>query len=159
MSFKFFVVPIRDDGSAERELNAFLSSHRVLDVDRRWVDQGVSSYWGFCIDYVSSGVAGPNVDRRGGKEKIDYKEKLNPADFALYLELRDLRKELSQRETVPVYTLFTNHQLAEVASQRPKAKAALSRIAGIGDARVEKYGDAVLQILSRAAERLADAPS
>jgi superfamily II DNA helicase RecQ len=150
---------IRDNGTAEGELNAFLSNHRVLDVDRRWVDQGLSSYWVFCVDYMASGVAEANVDRRVGKEKVDYKEKLQPPDFTVYLALRDLRKEMSQRESVPVYTLFTNHQLAEVASQRPTTKEALGRIAGIGDARVQKYGEAVLKVLSRAAKGSADAPS
>ena len=38
MSFKFFTIPIRDNGAAEGELNAFLRGHRVLSVERRWVE-------------------------------------------------------------------------------------------------------------------------
>lgn len=40
MAFKFFLIPTRDSAAAETTLNAFLRAHRVLAVDRRWVDQG-----------------------------------------------------------------------------------------------------------------------
>ena len=32
----------------------FLRSHRVLAVDRRWVEQGSESFWSFCVDYLES---------------------------------------------------------------------------------------------------------
>lgn len=51
VSFRFFTVPIHDGNEAMEELNSFLANHRVLTVDRRWVDQGASSFWAFCIDY------------------------------------------------------------------------------------------------------------
>lgn len=50
MPYKYFLIPVRDCGSAEAELNAFLANHRVLAVDRRWVDQGADSYWALCVD-------------------------------------------------------------------------------------------------------------
>ena len=34
MPLKFFCVPIRDDGSVEREVNSFLSSRRILALER-----------------------------------------------------------------------------------------------------------------------------
>ena len=50
MALKFFTVPINDDGRAEAALNGFVRSHRVLTVDRRWVDLGASSFWSFAVD-------------------------------------------------------------------------------------------------------------
>ena len=41
MALKFFTVPIQNSGPAEEELNAFLNSHKVLSVDRRWVDRAL----------------------------------------------------------------------------------------------------------------------
>ena len=61
MSFKFFTVSIQDDGTAAAELNGFLRSHRVLSVDRRWVEQGASSFWSFCIDYLEHATGGPGT--------------------------------------------------------------------------------------------------
>jgi hypothetical protein len=52
MPFKMIAVSIRDPGQAEEEWNAFLRSHRVLSVERRFAEDGASSFWCFCIDYL-----------------------------------------------------------------------------------------------------------
>jgi len=36
----FIFVPVQSSETAEADLNAFLTSHKVLTVDRRWVDLG-----------------------------------------------------------------------------------------------------------------------
>ena len=46
---------------------------------------------------------------------------------------------------MPVYGVFMNEQLAEMVRQRTGTKAALKGIEGVGEARVEKYGAAVLE--------------
>jgi hypothetical protein len=48
MAFRLFTVPIRNSEAPEAELNSFMQSHTVLDVERRWVDQGSNSFWSFC---------------------------------------------------------------------------------------------------------------
>lgn len=144
MAFQLFTVPIQDDGRALEQLNAFLRSHKILSVDRRWVEQGASSFWSFCIDYLEGASADGGGYRGsrgpGARAKIDYRETLEPADFAVFARLRDLRKEISQAEGVPVYTIFTNEQLAQMVQTRATTKAALEKIAGVGDARIAKYG-------------------
>jgi len=55
MAYRFFIVPVREGNEAAAELNGFLQSHRVLAVDRRWVDQGTESFWSFCVDYLEVG--------------------------------------------------------------------------------------------------------
>jgi len=150
MGFRFFTVPIQDSGQASAELNTFLQSHKVLSVDRRWVEQGSSSFWSFCIDYLEqANGASPGGALRPGfsRAKIDYREVLNPQDFAVFVKLRDLRKEIAQAEAVPVYTIFTNEQLAKMVQGKVTAKAALEKVAGVGDARVEKYGGRFLALL------------
>jgi superfamily II DNA helicase RecQ len=154
MAFVFFTVPIQDSGRAQEELNAFLRSHKILSVDRRWVEQGSSSFWSFCIDYLEGAPAEAGGYRGGrspgGKGKIDYRETLSPADFAVFARLRDVRKEIAQAEGVPVYTIFTNEQLAQMVQSRTTTKAALEKIAGVGDARIEKYGGRLLAVLTQA---------
>ena len=61
-----------------------------------------------------------------------------------------MRKEIAQVEGVPVYTIFTNEQLAQMVQSRATTKAALEKIAGVGDARIEKYGGRMLEVLSQA---------
>lgn len=54
MADRFFQVAVRDAVETEEELNRFLRSHRVLAVDRRWVDLGTESFWSICVDYLES---------------------------------------------------------------------------------------------------------
>ena len=126
MAYRIFTIPIRCAEAAEAELNGFLRGHRVLSVERRWVDQGESSFWAFCVDYLeSSGAPAPSASRdRDGqhRNKVDYRERLSPEDFAVFARLRDLRKEMAQAEAVPVYTVFTNEQLAQMVQARVTTK-------------------------------------
>ena len=54
MAYRVFILPVRDPGAAETELNGFLASHRVLSVDRRFVEEGERSFWSFCVDFVDA---------------------------------------------------------------------------------------------------------
>jgi hypothetical protein len=148
MAFKFFTVPIQDDGTAAAELNGFLRSHRVLSVDRRWVEQG-ASFWCFCIDYLepSSGGTGPGRAGPVPRGKVDYKDVLSAEEFAVFARLREVRKQISASEAVPVYTISTNEELAHMVQAKAPHRAALEKIAGVGDARIEKYGARMLEVL------------
>jgi superfamily II DNA helicase RecQ len=137
MAFKFFTIPLRDVLSVASELNAFLGSHRVLGVDRQMVDRGANSFWTLCVEYLPGVVsaAAPSFDKKG---RIDYREVLPPEDFLVFVKLRDLRKQLAQAEAAPVYTIFTNDQLAEMVRRRLTTLTDLQTIVGVGEARVAK---------------------
>lgn len=148
MAYAFFTIPIAAPEGPTAELNAFLRSHRILKVDRQWVDQGTSSLWSLCVEYLDGSGNSARADGQAGmRGKIDYKQVLPAEDFALFAKLRDARKEIAQAEAVPVYTIFTNEQLAQMVSSRATTRAALAKIEGIGAARIEKYGDRMLAIL------------
>ncbi len=156
MAFAFFMVPIRDDGEQQNAMNQFLAAHRVLSVDKKFVDSGVESSWCFCVDYLPHQPALTAAQRLiPGKNKIDYKDVLTPEQFAVFARLRDVRKEIALREAVPVYTIFTNEQLAQMAQAAPKTNADLNKIDGVGDARVVRYGPAFLAALGPAAQQAA----
>ena len=150
MPFRFFTIPIQDNGEAEAQLNAFLATHRVLSVDRRWVEQGSQSFWSFCVDFLPPGSK-PKTEppRFGQRERIDYKEKLTSEQFQVFAQLRDLRKEIAQAEAVPMYTIFTNEQLARMVTEQVRSKPALEKIEGIGEARVTRYGPRFLELLNK----------
>jgi superfamily II DNA helicase RecQ len=80
---------------------------------------------------------------------VDYKQILSPEDFAVFVKLRQWRKTAAEKEGIPVYTIFTNEQLAEIARLRVGSKTELGRIEGIGEGRLKKYGDEVLQVLNQ----------
>lgn len=150
MAFKFFVVPIHGSDGVEVELNAFLRNHKVLSLDRRWVDQGGNSFWSFCIDYLDS-AAGSTRAAASGRQaaRVDYRELLNDKEFVLFAKLRDLRKDVAQAEGIPVYSVFNNEQLAQMVQKRVRTKADLEAIVGVGEARIEKYAARFLELLGQ----------
>jgi superfamily II DNA helicase RecQ len=146
MQIKFFSIPALVPGEAEEELNRFLRTVRLLTVQREFVGDGPNSRWCLAVEYLESVGAGTD-NRRTGKVRVDYKEILPPEDFALFARLRDWRKTVADREGVPVYTIFTNDQLAKIAGGRINVKSELAKLEGVGEGRVSKYGEAVLEIV------------
>ena len=82
------------------------------------------------------------------RRRIDYKTVLSPEDFVVFAKLREWRKEVAAEEGVPVYTIFTNEQLAKIAEGRVQTQSGLAEIEGIGKSRITKYGSAVIEIVS-----------
>ena len=64
-----------------------------------------------------------------------------------FAALRDLRNEL--RDGKPAYVVFDNKTLAAIARQAPTTLRDLGRISGVGPAKLEKYGDAVIALMQR----------
>jgi superfamily II DNA helicase RecQ len=150
MPFRIFLIPVLYGDDATEELNAFIASHRIAHIERKWIDQGTQSAWIFCVEYV---VASPTRDStpkaQFSRNRIDYKTILSPDEFSIFSLLRDLRKELSQQEGVPVFALFSNEQLAQMVQRRCASKADLLSIDGIGESKVEKYSDRLLAVISK----------
>ena len=69
-----------------------------------------------------------------GSESTGLREVLPAAEFAVFARLRQWRKETAKEEAVPVYMVFTNEQLAQMASRRASSRAELEQIAGVGNA-------------------------
>ena len=150
MPYQFFTVPMTDDGSAAAELNEFLANHRVVSVDRRWLELGHQSCWVMCVEYIVSQAGNQQRGKTSlSRNRIDYKMVLSVEEFSVYSELRQLRKELAQIEAVPVYALFNNEQLAQMVQKRCAKKSDLLSIDGIGEAKVDKYLDRLLIILEK----------
>jgi len=145
MQLKLFVLPIKNLASAEAEMNAFLRAHRVLAVKKEFVPDGENSFWTFCVEYLEAQNAGTSGMAGPGKPRVDYKEVLKPDEFEVFSRLRDWRKGVAEKEGVPVYAVLTNEQLAQIVKNRVSTRAGMQEIEGIGESRVAKYGDAVLE--------------
>jgi ATP-dependent DNA helicase RecQ len=63
---------------------------------------------------------------------------------ALFERLRAKRKELADGQGVPPYVIFHDKTLAAMAVHRPATREALLRINGVGEAKLERYGEAFL---------------
>ena len=50
---------------------------------------------------------------------------------------------------MPGFVVFSNRTLKAIAIARPDSLAALERVPGVGPAKLEAYGDAILKLLDR----------
>lgn len=155
MKLRFFAIPALEPEAATDELNRFCAGRRIIELQREFVADGVRSFWSICVGYQDGAGEGaaPEV-ASSSRGKIDYKEVLNEHDFAVYAALRNLRKTISEQESVPAYALFTNEQLAEMVRRRVASPAALGEIAGVGSVRIEKYGTAFIAALRQALDEV-----
>ncbi|MDT7707229.1 MAG: ATP-dependent helicase UvrD/PcrA [Pseudonocardiales bacterium] len=69
-------------------------------------------------------------------------------DTDLLDRLREWRSGEAREQQVPAYVVFTDATLTAIAEQRPSDRAALVGIPGIGARKLDRYGPAVLSLVS-----------
>ncbi|WP_042405312.1 ATP-dependent DNA helicase UvrD2 [Streptacidiphilus carbonis] len=67
-------------------------------------------------------------------------------DEGLYERLRDWRGEQAKAQSLPAYCVFTDATLIAIAEDAPGSVGELAGIAGVGRAKLDKYGAAVLSL-------------
>lgn len=147
LQYKFFLINAKDPDELEDELNRFLRSVRVVNVQCEFFSCGDNISWALSVEYLDV-AGGGQKSSYGRKQKVDYRDVLSDTDFTIYSKLRELRKTIAESEGVPVYTIFTNDQLAEMVTKKITTRANMGCIAGIGEAKLEKYADKFLRLLN-----------
>lgn len=144
MPYQVFQYPL--PGPADlAELNAFLGMHRIIAVQEHLLTTPSGGLLVFVVQTVEAPTTGSSPSL--ASKRIDYKTVLNEEEFALFSRLREERKTIASEEGVPVFTIFTNEQLAEMVRRPVRALPDLAAIDGIGPARVEKHGKRMLALL------------
>jgi ATP-dependent DNA helicase RecQ len=70
-----------------------------------------------------------------------------PADQALFEALRSWRSRAAKAQHVPPYVIFHDRTLIEIAAAKPTSRASLERLNGVGEGKLARYGDAVLEVV------------
>ncbi len=69
---------------------------------------------------------------------------------ALFEDLRNWRGETARAHAVPAYVVFPDATLLAIARARPGDLDTLRGISGVGDKKLERYGQALLDLIARA---------
>ena len=69
------------------------------------------------------------------------------ADPELFERLRTLRRRLADAEGVPAYIVFSDAVLRQMTERVPRSRTELLLVSGVGPAKLERYGDAFLEVL------------
>lgn len=160
MQHSVFHIGAVGDSTGQEEMNAFLRSHKVLNVRTEFVADGTNSFWAFDVEWQDgASQTGQGGWRFGGKEKVDYRNVLDEAQFERFRKMREARKRIAEEDAIPAYAVFVDEQLAELAKvESPLDETALRKVNGIGDRKVEKYGSRFLALLRDGAARTPEDP-
>ncbi len=71
----------------------------------------------------------------------------NKYDGVLFEELRVLRKQLADAANIPPFVVFSDHSLMEMATFFPQTTGGFLAIHGVGDRKLERYGDAFIAVI------------
>jgi ATP-dependent DNA helicase RecQ len=84
----------------------------------------------------------PRPSKRARRKRFE-----GPTD-PLFDALREARRKLAADAGVPPYVIFHDSTLREIAARKPQNLNELSVVAGVGTVKLERYGEAMLAVLS-----------
>ena len=74
-----------------------------------------------------------------------------PVDATLFQTLREWRRSEADERGVPPYIIFSDRTLREIARAKPSTLTQLREVYGVGDAKLEAFGSAVLAVVTASA--------
>ena len=89
------------------------------------------------------------VEKKSTK-KSSKKDDLPEEDEGLFKKLRALRRQLADKEQVPAYIICGDETLRQMAILKPKTREDLLHVPGIGERKADRFGQAFLDLLSKA---------
>ena len=92
-----------------------------------------------------SSRAGTAAGAAGGTGGAD----LTPEAAKVFERLREWRAGTAREQNVPAYVIFHDATLRQIAAEKPATLTGLSGINGVGEAKLAKYGQQVLDVLGR----------
>jgi superfamily II DNA helicase RecQ len=143
MQIQIFNIPVPASQDETDELNKFLRSHTIIDVEKQLISTGSNAWWTFCIRYLEGDNSTNHIKQ---ERKIDYREVLDESDFKKYSLLRNCRKKIADENGLPLYAVFTNEELADIARLPEISIGKIKSINGIGTKKCEKYGIPLLEL-------------
>ena len=90
---------------------------------------------------------GRKADRNLSTSAKGARAELDEADAALFEALRRKRTEIARELSIPPYVVFADTTLVGFATLRPMSHDAMLEVSGVGQTKLERYGDAFLDII------------
>lgn len=131
----------------DRELVDFQAEREVLDASEHLVVRDGVPVLALVVRWRDA----PS-DGRADYPRKDWRAELDPTGQKAYDALRDWRSRVSKRDGLPPYLIFTNRELAEVATRRPTSLKALQEVQGVGESKAGRWGEEVLAVLAAIGE-------
>lgn len=123
----------------------FGDRNEVFSVTEQFFQHHGLPYWAILLTYRERKNC--VIDSSGEDRRIDWRSRLGDEEKACFDALRKWRSQRAKEEGIPPYLICTNRQTAQIVASKPSTLAMLSEIPGIGEAKLQKYGQAILEII------------
>jgi ATP-dependent DNA helicase RecQ len=90
----------------------------------------------------------PRASRSAGGRAGAAAAELPAAAAGLFEQLRTWRGDMAREQGLPAYVIFHDATLRQIATRRPATLAELSTVSGVGEAKLAKYGQLVLDTIA-----------
>ncbi len=90
----------------------------------------------------------PQTSARGSGSASPASQLVRGEEREQWEALRTLRRNLAQEHAVPPYVIFPDSTLLEMLRSQPTSMADMGRVSGVGARKLERYGEAFLQVLA-----------
>ncbi len=93
-------------------------------------------------------VVKPVAEKRSRRGSAALSFEPGGPDEQLFERLRELRREIAAQQQVPAYVVFGDKSLADMATKRPASREEFLDVHGVGDAKLERYGEVFLEAIA-----------
>ncbi len=94
----------------------------------------------------------PQRAARGSSGPSQASQLVRGDERPLWEALRTLRRKLAEEHSVPPYVIFPDATLLEMLRSQPQSLADMARVSGVGARKLERYGQAFLDVLTDSPE-------
>ncbi len=92
------------------------------------------------------------ASRAAGSASATASTELSAADGAVFEQLRAWRAAAAKEQGVPAYVIFHDATLRQIAAQSPSTLTELATVNGVGETKLAKYGQQILDLLAEPAQ-------
>ncbi len=149
MPIRLFTIPFcpRTWKFPDEDLEAFQRSHEILEVSDHWFTHEGLPVLALLVRYREREASSRGAGDPRAAVRTDPRADLNPEERRLYDAIRRWRSRRARRDGIPPFLLLTNAQVAAIARTRPATKEALRDLPGVGESRVERFGEEILALV------------
>ncbi len=150
MRCRIFSVPVEpgDALDSERKLNDFLGATKVERVFASLASQPEGSVWSLLLFYEEG--AQPLTQKAPASQRVtvDAGTPLSGEQVKSIVALKKWRADQAGVEGVPLYMVAQNKWLEDIVRMPVKTLDDLTKVPGLGEWRVQKYGAKIVEVLN-----------
>ena len=88
--------------------------------------------------------------KKQGRRGLSGEQSFGAGEESLFQKLRALRMEIAREEKVPPYIVFSDKTLTHMCIVKPRTRAEMLSVSGVGEFKYEKYGERFLACVREA---------